>query len=94
MANVRPPPKRSLEAYKHISPDSGFPITIHPNYNPKIANHVPPDKPLAEFTPPQDRGHFASADKKSLLSVATLADLTESIGRLLTPENIAPTELL
>jgi len=81
MANLRPAGRQSLEAYKHISSDSGFPVTLHPHYNPKIAGHVPQDHPLKEFTPPKDRGHFAAAEKQALFSVITPADLTESIGK-------------
>ena len=82
MENIlRQPPLKSLEAYKHISPDSGFPITIHPNYNPRVKNHIPPDPPLKEFTPAKDRGCFADPEKKALYSVAKRVDLTESIGR-------------
>ncbi|OBT44203.1 hypothetical protein VE00_04810 [Pseudogymnoascus sp. WSF 3629] len=80
MAKVRPSPIESLEAYKHISPDSGEPTAIHPNYNPKIKAHVPQDPPHEEFTPPKDRGFFADPQKKALFAVATPADVTESIG--------------
>ncbi|KAL1984910.1 hypothetical protein VTN96DRAFT_8569 [Rasamsonia emersonii] len=72
-----------LEAYKHISPDSGFPITLHPNFNPKINNHVPPDPIREPLNPPKDRAFFADPEKKALLSVAKRVDLTESIGTLL-----------
>lgn len=80
MAKVRPAPIKSLEAYKHISPDSGEPIVIHPNYNPKIKGHIPPDPTHKEFTPPKDRAFYADPEKKALLAVATATDLTESIG--------------
>ncbi|OBT83513.1 hypothetical protein VE02_07381 [Pseudogymnoascus sp. 03VT05] len=80
MAKVRPSPIESLEAYKHISPDSGEPTAIHPNYNPKIKAHVPQDLPHKEFTPPKDRGSYADPEKKALFAVATPADVTESIG--------------
>jgi sulfonate dioxygenase len=82
MATVRPAPIESLEAYKHLSPDSGFPITIHPNYNPKIKAHVPPDPPHKEFKPLKDRGSYADPEKKTLFAVAKPVDLTESIGTL------------
>lgn len=72
-----------LEARKHVSPDSGFPITLHPVYNPKINSHVAPDAPREEVQPPKDRASFADPDKKALLSVAKRADLTESIGTVL-----------
>lgn len=80
MAKVRPAPIQSLEAYKHISPDSGEPTVIHPNYNPKIKGHVPPDPIHEEFTPPKDRASYADPKKEALFSVATPSDLTESIG--------------
>lgn len=89
MAKVRPSPIESLEAYKHISPDSGEPTAIHPNYNPKIKAHVPQDLPHKEFTPPKDRGSYADPEKKALFAVATPADVTESIGIYL--QNAEPT---
>lgn len=73
-----------LESRKHISPDSGFPITLHPLFNDKIKNHSPPDSIRAEIFPSKDRALFADPSKKSLLSAATRIDLTESIGTLLT----------
>lgn len=80
---ARPAPKDSLEAFKHISPDSGFPTIIHPHFNHKIASHVPPD-PLRELiNPPKDRAFFADPEKKALFSVAKEVDLTESIGTVL-----------
>ena len=72
-----------LEARKHISPDSGRPITIHPHFNPKIKEWNPPEKLREEVEPPRDRAFFADPEKKALLSVATLTDLTESIGSVL-----------
>ncbi|KAF2100222.1 alpha-ketoglutarate-dependent sulfonate dioxygenase [Rhizodiscina lignyota] len=81
----------NLEARKHISPDSGFPIALHPNFNPKIKNHVPPDPVREEFQPPKDRASFADPEKKSLLSVAKRTDLTESIGTVL--ENVQLSQL-
>ncbi|PSN62990.1 alpha-ketoglutarate-dependent sulfonate dioxygenase [Corynespora cassiicola Philippines] len=72
-----------LESYQHISPDSGEPIIIHPNFNPKIRNWSPPDPLREEINPPKDRAFFADPEKKSLFSVATPTDLTESIGTLL-----------
>lgn len=80
MANTRPQQKETLEAYKHISPDSGLPLTIHPHYNPKIAKHIPQDAPLEAFTPPRDRGAFADPNKKALFRVVKAVDVTESIG--------------
>jgi hypothetical protein len=80
MARVRPAPIESLEAYKHISLDSGQPIAIHSNYNPKIKGHVPPDPIHKEFIPPKDRASYADPEKKALFAVATPTDLTESIG--------------
>ncbi len=82
MATIRPAPIESLEAYKHLSPDSGFPTVIHPNYNPKIKAHVPLDPPHKEFKPSKDRGSYADPEKKALFAVANPVDLTESIGTL------------
>lgn len=78
---LRPAPIKSLEAYQHISPDSGYPTIIHPCYNPRVAAHIPPDPPLKEFTPAKDRGFFADPEKKALFSVAKQVDVTESIGK-------------
>jgi len=80
-----------LEAYKHISPESGYPTIIHPNFNPKIASHIPPDPPHVAFTPPKDRAFFADPEKKALFSVAKAVDLTESIGTVL--ENVQLSQL-
>lgn len=78
-----PTKKSNLAAYKNISPDSGFPIVIHPHFNPNIKDHVP-DEPLREeITPPKDRAFFADTEKKALFSVAKAVDLTESIGTVL-----------
>jgi sulfonate dioxygenase len=73
----------SLESRRHISPDSGYPITLHPHFNIKIVSHNPPDPPHVEITPPPDRALFADFKKRALLSVASRRDLTESIGTLL-----------
>ncbi|KAF4121860.1 sulfonate dioxygenase [Geosmithia morbida] len=81
----------NLESRKHISPDSGFPITIHPSYNPKINSHVPPDPIREEIVPPKDRAFFADPEKKALFSVANRVDLTESIGTVL--ENVQLSQL-
>src|ERR1700712_4221124 len=80
-----------LEARKHISPDSGFPITLHPIFNPKIKNHSPPDPNRNEITPPKDRASFADPEKKALFAVAKIVDLTESIGTVL--ENVQLSQL-
>jgi len=80
---ARPAAKDHLEAYKHLSPDSGFPTVIHPNFNPKIASHVPPDPIRELIVPPKDRAFFADPEKKALFSVAKPMDLTESIGTVL-----------
>lgn len=80
-----------LESRKHISPDSGFPITLHPNFNPKINQHVPPEPIRESFIPPRDRAFFADPEKKALFSVAKPVDLTESIGTLL--ENVQLSQL-
>jgi hypothetical protein len=82
MAAIRPTPIETLEAYKSISPDSGFPTFIHPLYNPKIKAYVTPDPPHKAFTPPKDRGYFADLEKKALFAVTKQVDLTESIGIL------------
>lgn len=73
----------ALEAYSHISPDSGKPTTIHPHFNPKILSHIPPDAPHTLQTPPKDRAFFADPSKKALFAAATRKDLTESIGTVL-----------
>ncbi|BCS28139.1 TauD/TfdA dioxygenase family protein [Aspergillus puulaauensis] len=80
-----------FQARNHISPDSGFPITLHPNYNPRIKDHVPPESAREPLTPPPDRALFADPDKKSLFSVANRVDLTESIGTVL--ENVQLSQL-
>lgn len=72
-----------LEARKHISPDSGFPITLHPAFNPKINKHSPPDSIRSAIQVDKDRASFAEPEKKSLFAVAGREDLTESIGTLL-----------
>jgi hypothetical protein len=80
-----------LEAFKHISPDSGTPITIHPLFNPKIRNWEPKDPIREEIQPPKDRAFFADPEKKALLAVAKQVDLTESIGTVL--ENVQLSQL-
>ncbi|KAJ4265018.1 hypothetical protein NW762_005261 [Fusarium torreyae] len=80
-----------LESRKHISPDSGFPTTLHPNFNPKIKEWNPPEQLREEITPPRDRAHFADPEKKALFSVAKKTDLTESIGSVL--ENVQLSQL-
>lgn len=80
-----------LESRKHISPDSGFPITLHPHFNPKINSVTPPEPHRAEFTPDKDRALFADPEKKALFSVAKRVDLTESVGTLL--ENVQLSQL-
>ncbi|KAH8802257.1 alpha-ketoglutarate-dependent sulfonate dioxygenase [Hyaloscypha sp. PMI_1271] len=78
-----PTKKSNLAAYQNISPDSGFPVVIHPHFNPNIKDHVP-DEPLRiEITPPKDRAFFADPEKIALFSVAKPVDLTESIGTVL-----------
>lgn len=72
-----------LESRKHVSPDSGFPITLHPHFNDKIKNHVPPEPLREPLTPLKDRAFFADPEKKALFSVAKRVDLTESIGTVL-----------
>lgn len=81
----------SLESRKHISPDSGFPITLHPHFNEKIASRVPSSPVREPFDPPKDRAHFADPEKKALFAVAKRVDLTESIGTLL--ENVQVSQL-
>ncbi|KAF2494501.1 alpha-ketoglutarate-dependent sulfonate dioxygenase [Lophium mytilinum] len=73
----------TLEAFKHIDPDSGRPTVLHPNFNPKIKDWHPPDPPHKEFDPPKDRAHFADPSKPNLFSAAKQVDLTESIGSVL-----------
>ncbi|KAK3987786.1 putative alpha-ketoglutarate-dependent sulfonate dioxygenase [Cladorrhinum sp. PSN332] len=74
-----------LEARKHISPDSGFPLTLHPKFNDKIKDHIPPDPPHQQRVPAKDRGSFADPEKKALFSTggAKRTDLTESLGTVL-----------
>lgn len=88
MATLRPIQIESLEAYKHISPASGYPTIVHPHYNSKVKAHIPQDSPLKESTPLKDRGFFADREKKkALFSVAKPVHLTDSIGNLpRTPE--------
>lgn len=71
------------ESRRHINPDSGFPITLHPHFNAKIKDHVPTDPIREPFIPPKDRASFADPEKKALFSVAKPVDLTESIGTVL-----------
>jgi sulfonate dioxygenase len=80
-----------LESRKHISPDSGFPVTLHPHFNPKIRDHEPPEAVRAEFHPEKDRASFADPQKKALFSVAVPVDLTESVGTVL--ENLQLSQL-
>lgn len=72
-----------LEARKHISPDSGFPTTLHPSFNPKITQHVPPEPIRKPISVEKDRASFADPEKKALFSAAKPIDLTESIGTVL-----------
>lgn len=81
----------NLEARKYLSPDSGFPITLHPHFNDKIKKHVPPEPLREAFTPPTDRAFFADPEKKALFSVAKRVDLTESLGTVL--ENVQLSQL-
>ncbi|KAH9996639.1 alpha-ketoglutarate-dependent sulfonate dioxygenase [Xylariaceae sp. FL0662B] len=73
----------ALESRKHISRDSGFPVTIHPNFSSKIKDHVPPEPPRTEIFPEKDRATFADPEKNALLAGAKRIDLTESIGTVL-----------
>lgn len=72
-----------LEARKHISPDSGLPITVHPAFNPKITRHVPPETVRKPLSVEKDRASYADPEKKTLFAVAKRVDLTESIGTVL-----------
>ncbi|KAK3623470.1 hypothetical protein LTR56_021560 [Elasticomyces elasticus] len=72
-----------LSSRQHISPDSGFPVTLHPAYNPKIKDHVPPEPIRQPAAVGKDRAAFADPKKKALFAVATPKDLTESIGTVL-----------
>ncbi|KAF2165376.1 hypothetical protein M409DRAFT_24226 [Zasmidium cellare ATCC 36951] len=80
-----------LEAYKHISPDSGYPVTLHPAFNSKIANHVPPEQIRQHLEVDKDRASFADPNKEALLKVARKIDLAESIGSVL--ENVQLSQL-
>lgn len=85
-----------LESYKHISPDSGQPITLHPLFDQKIKNHTPPDPIREPITPSPDRAGFADPEKRALLSAAQRSDLTESIGTVLDDiqlSQLTPTQL-
>lgn len=79
----KPANMANLESRKHISPDSGFPVTLHPNFSPKIKDWVPPEPARQEFDPGKDRALYADPAKKALLSAAHRVDLTESIGTVL-----------
>lgn len=72
-----------VESHKHISPDSGFPMTLHPAFNPRIKDFVPPKPARGELSVDKDRASFADPEKKALLAVAKRVDLTESIGTVL-----------
>lgn len=72
-----------LEAYNHISPDSGHPTTLHPKFNPRIRDHLPEDPPHKVKEVPKDRAFYADREKKALFSVAKAVDLTDSIGTVL-----------
>lgn len=79
----KPANMANLESRKHISPDLGFPVTLHPNFSPKIKDWVPPEPARQEFDPGKDRALYADPTKKALLSAAHRVDLTESIGTIL-----------
>ncbi|KAL4979525.1 hypothetical protein BDW66DRAFT_157348 [Aspergillus desertorum] len=73
-----------LQSRQHISPDSGFPVTLHPLFNPKVSSHAPREPVRTEITPPPDRASFAEPEKKALFATgAKRVDLTESIGTVL-----------
>ena len=80
-----------LEARKHISADSGFPITLHPAFNPKIISHSPPEPIREPLVVDKDRALFADPEKRALFSAAKPVDLTESIGTVL--ENVQLSQL-
>lgn len=80
-----------LESRKHISPDSGFPVTLHPSFNAKIKDHVPPEPIRDLFIPDKDRALFADPEKKALFAVAKRTDLTEGLGTVL--ENVQLSQL-
>lgn len=82
-SSLLPTNMANLKAREHISPDSGFPMTLHPNFNPNIRDNVPHLKPRELVSPPKDRAHSADPEKKALFSVAKRVDLTESIGTVL-----------
>ncbi|KAL4753673.1 hypothetical protein BDW72DRAFT_190880 [Aspergillus terricola var. indicus] len=50
-----------LQSRQHVSPDSGFPVTLHPLFNPKTSSHVPPEPIRNEITPPPDRASCAGS---------------------------------
>ncbi|KAL6232114.1 hypothetical protein BDW75DRAFT_233052 [Aspergillus navahoensis] len=73
-----------LQSRQHVSPDSGFPVTLHPLFNPKISSHIPPEPIRTEMTLPPDRASFADPEKKALFATGVKrSDLTESIGTVL-----------
>lgn len=69
-----------LPAFEHISPNSSSPTTLHPNLNPEIRDHDPPDPIREETVSLKDSAFFADSEKKALFS---MAKATESIGTLL-----------
>ncbi|KJK62371.1 hypothetical protein P875_00095402 [Aspergillus parasiticus SU-1] len=65
-----------LEAPKHISPDSVFHITLHPKFNPKIKQHVPPDSIQSSLFRGQARRDLAESIG-TLLKNVQLSQLNE-----------------
>ncbi|KAI0157933.1 alpha-ketoglutarate-dependent sulfonate dioxygenase [Hypoxylon sp. FL1284] len=93
-----------LELLKHISPDTGLPITIHPHLSPKIKDHNPQDpiwgdisrqgqgcvrRSRRKFADPERE--FADPEKKALFTAAKPVDLAESIGTVI--ENVQRSQL-
>ncbi|KAJ5225019.1 hypothetical protein N7468_006244 [Penicillium chermesinum] len=63
-----------LEARRHISPDSGFHVTLHPHFNEKIRHHIPPEPIREAFAPPKDRVQLSQLDEKQLDELALLVN--------------------
>lgn len=61
-------------------------MVLHPAFNPRIKEYVPPEPIRDEIFPEKDRASFADPEKKALFSAAKATDLTESIGTAL--ENV------
>jgi sulfonate dioxygenase len=62
-----------LESRKFVSPDSGFPITLHPNFNAKIKDYEPPEPIREDFKPEKDRQWSLDTDSTGFWQLAGLA---------------------